>query len=208
MPQEIDLSFVVSATDSGGLGVTSVKSNGWVRNVFMHTTATPGVGEGSITNPNPASGYAWVQFKQNFNVFLGFSCSFQPPTTGGSLTSLTSGTAYVINTVGSTTAAQWQTAGLPIGFTPAVGQSFVAKTTASLGGSGTAKLQTTSGIYAVELVGDPSTEIANSSIEANGGAWLLLQFLNSSAAATAPTASSVANLRFFYDRSSVTIDGL
>src|SRR5579872_3291419 len=87
MPQEVALSFVVNATDSGGLGVTSVKSNGWVRNVFMHTSATPGVNDG-VTNPNPASGYALIQLKQNFNVYLGMNYSFVPPTTGGTVTSL------------------------------------------------------------------------------------------------------------------------
>lgn len=205
MPQEIDVSFTVTATN--GLGVTSVKSNGWVQNVFMHTSTTPTANNG-VTNPNPANGIIIVQLKQNYNVFLGMKWDIQVPTTGGTVTSLTANTAYVINSVGTTTQAQWVTAGLPVGFTPAVGQPFIAAATASLSGSGNVKAVSNSSVASIEVFGDPNTLIANQSIEANAGAYLFLRCLDYAGSLVAPTASSLINLALLYDRSSVTIDGL
>ena len=207
MPQEVDASFTVAASDSGGLGITGLKSNGWVQNVFMHTSATPGANNG-VTNPNPASGIIIVQLKQNYNVFLGMDWNVQAPTSGGTVTSLTQNTAYVINSVGTTTQAQWNTAGLPVGFTPAVGQPFIAAATASLSGSGNVKVVAASSVASMEVFGNPNTEISNQSIETNAGAYVFLQVLDYAGALVAPTASSVVNLRLYFDRSSVTIDGL
>lgn len=205
MPQEVDVTFTVTVTN--GLGVTSVKSNGWVHNVFMHTSTTPTANNG-VTNPNPASGIIIVQMKQNFNVFLGSRWNIQAPTTGSTVTALTANTAYVINSVGTTTQAQWNTAGLPPGFTPAVGQAFIAKSTASLSGTGNVKAVAASSVASVELFGDPSTEIANSSIETNSGAYFYFQVLDYAGALVAPTAASVMNMSLYFDRSSVTVDGL
>lgn len=39
-PKEVELNFIVDATNGNGLGVRSIKSNGYVRNVFMHTSAS------------------------------------------------------------------------------------------------------------------------------------------------------------------------
>lgn len=206
MPQEIDLQFTVDATN--GLGVTSIKSNGWVANVFMHTSTTPSTGNEGIVNPNPANGVLLIQMKQNFNAFLGCNFSFRPPVTGGAVTSVTTGTAYVISVLGTTTLAQWQAVGLPPGLTPTLNQSFVAKATQAIGGSGSVKVVTTSAIFMVEVVGDPNQSIANSSIASNGGAWLCLQLLNASSALTAPTASTIVNANLLFDRSSVSVDGL
>lgn len=112
-PIKIDCNFVVDATNGNGLGVRSIKSNGFVRNVFMHTSATPGVGEG-LTNPNPASGYALIQMKQNFNVYLGGFAGFVSPTTGSTHvingSALTIGSPYIIATVGATPAASFTVA--------------------------------------------------------------------------------------------------
>lgn len=209
MPQEVALQFVVNAADSGGLGITGLKSNGWVRLVFMHTSGTPGVIDG-LTNPNPASGNIIIQLKQNFNVYFGMNISYQPTVTGGTITSLTNHVMYQINSLGTTTAAQWATAGLPAGVTAAVGVSFVAIATASLGGTGNVKAignSSATGPLGLEIVGN--TNLAtNSSIATNGGQYILGQFLNTSAALTNPTDGTVVSLRLFFDRSSVTIDGL
>jgi hypothetical protein len=205
MPQEIDLSFTVDATN--GLGITGLKSNGWANNVFMHTSTTPSANNG-VTNPNPAAGIIIVQLKQNFNVFLGMRWNVQAPTTGGTVTSLTTNTAYVINSVGTTTQAQWNTAGLPAGFTPAVGQTFIAAATASLSGSGNVKAVAASSVASIEVFGDPSTMLSNSAIATNSGAYLYFQVLDYAGALVAPTASSVINLGLYFDRSSVTVDGL
>ncbi len=179
MPKDINLTFTVTPTN--GLGVTSLKSNGYVRNVFMHTSTTPTANDG-YTNPNPAAGYALIQFKNNFNYYLNGFTQFQAPTTGSvkiDNSALTAGVAYVISTLGNASTATWQGVGLPVGITPAVGVSFIATGTGGSGNTSTSRVSTTttSGIYGVELVGNPSVSLASSNIASSGGAWLLCQFM-------------------------------
>jgi hypothetical protein len=212
-PMDVHLNFTVDSTNGNGLGIRSLKSNGYVENVFMHTSATPGSNNGHL-NPNPASGLVLVQFKNNFNYYLGGFSGFISPVTGSALTSTTAHNAYVITSLGSTTLAQWQAAGVPMGLTPSVGMSFIATATGSIGGSGTVEVPGISGITSVEVVGDPNQSIANSSIAANGGAYVLLQLLGATSSSTttlvptAPANNSVIGMVFQFDGSSVTIDGL
>lgn len=174
-PTEVNLEFTVTATN--GLGITSLKSNGYVNNVFMHTSTTPTANNGQ-TNPNPAAGYAIIQLKSNFNAFLNMQTSFQSPNTGSSTTT-TANSVYIIRSLGTATTAQWQAKGLPQGLTPAVGQSFVATASGTIGGSATVYTPSLSGAMSAEIVGNPNTEIANSSVAANAGAYVLVQFLGS-----------------------------
>jgi hypothetical protein len=208
-PVALDLNFVVDSTNGNGLGIRSLKSNGYVRNVFMHTTATPGINDKAL-NPNPAPGYCLIQFKSNYRYYLGGFQGFVSPLSGTPLTSTTAGVAYVIVSLGTTTLAQWQAAGLPMGFTPAVGSSFIATATGAIGGTGAVEVPsaTGSGIAAVEVVGDPNQTVSNASIAANGGAQLLIRFLGYGGAVAAPADSSVCGLSVKFDISSVTIDGL
>lgn len=210
-PIKIDCNFIVDSTNGNGLGIRSLKSNGWVRNVFMHTSSTPGTNN-NYTNPNPISGIILVQFKQNFNIYLGGFSGFVSPPTGSGLTSLTSGHPYTIATLGTTTLAQWQTAGLPLGLTPTVNQSFIATTGGSIGGTGTCYAAGVSGITDFEVIGDPNQSIANSSIAQNGGAWVLVQCLapvitgvsspyTTTMTATAPANNSVVGMSFVFDQS-------
>jgi len=205
MPQEVGVSFNVLATN--GLGISSLKSNGWVRNVFMHTSTTPTANDG-VTNPNPAAGIIIVQLKQNFNVFLGMNCSFQAPGTSSAVTTTVANTTYVITVLGTTTAAQWTAVGLQPGFTAAVGQVFTATASQAIGGTGSVLAVGTSAVAAVEVMGNPNVQIANSSVAANGGAYIFLQCNDYAGALVAPTSLSVCNLRLFFDRSSVSVDGL
>lgn len=103
-PIKIDCNFIVDASNGNGLGIRSLKSNGYVRNVFMHTSSTPGSNEGYL-NPNPAVGYAFIQLKSNYNVYLGGFSGFVSPTTGSTkvinATALTIGNPYVIAAVGT-----------------------------------------------------------------------------------------------------------
>jgi hypothetical protein len=207
-PIKIDLNFVVDSTNGNGLGQRSLKSNGYVQNVFMHTSSTPGMGLGGKTNPNPIAGYALIQLKSNYNYYLGGFSGFVSPVSGSPLTSVTSHLAYVIVSLGTTTLAQWQAIGVPAGLTPAVGLSFIATATQAIGGTGAVEVPSMSGIASVEVVGDPNQSIANASIAANGGAYLLVQFLSGAAALTAPANGSVVGMSMFFDGSSVTIDGL
>jgi len=205
-PVKIDLNFVVDSANGNGLGIRSLKSNGYVHNVFMHTSASPGTNNGQ-TNPNPASGFALIQLKSNYRYYLGGTSGFVSPVSGSPLTSVTQHNAYIIVSLGTASLAQWQAKGLPPGLTPAVGQSFIATATGTIGGSAAVETPSVSGITSVEVVGDPNQSISNSNIAANGGAYLLVQFL-SAGSPTAPADGSVCGMSIYMDISSVTIDGL
>jgi hypothetical protein len=212
-PMEIDCNFVVDSTNGNGLGIRSLKSNGYIQNVFMHTSATPGSNNGTL-NPNPSAGTMIVQFNNNFNYYLGGYSGEIVSLTSTTTTSTTNHSPYAITSLGTTTLAQWQAAGLPLGFTPAVGAGFVAKATGSIGGSGTV------GVPGVPLplsfmpVGDPNQTLANSSVAQNGGAQIVFQIFaptNSSTTtlvATNPADNSVLSFQFTFDGSVVTVDGL
>jgi hypothetical protein len=210
-PMEVELNFVVDSANGNGLGIRSLKSNGYVRNVFMHTSATPGSNDGAL-NPNPAAGYILIQFKNNFNYVLSGSNSVASPIvspTTSTTSGLTAGLAYVITVLGTTTLAEWQAIGLPAGLTPTVGQSFIA-IAAGTGGSHTGKvgLPSFSTIDSFETVGDPNTSSNNSNISANGGAYLLVQCVTSASGSPAlatPAAGTVIALRCRFDGSTVSI---
>lgn len=211
-PMDVNLNFVVASTN--GLGVSSLKSNGYVEAVFMHTTTTPARSPGGILNPNPVAGYALVIFKNNFNYYLGGFSGEIVPLTSTSTTSVVTGSVYVITSVGTTTLAQWQAAGLPAGFTPTVGQSFVAIETSAIGGTGTVGIPGVEVAPTLSVVGDPNTLINNSNISVNAGAEVMVQFSGPTAAgntaliATAPANGTVVEMCFRFDGSSVTIDGI
>lgn len=178
-PREINLNFTVTPTN--GTGVTSLKSNGYVENVFMHTSTTPS-GNAGFTNPNPANGFALVQLKQNFNYFLGMRYAWQVPTatdTKVDNSALTVGQVYVITTLGDTTAAQWLTLGVPAGVTAAVGVVFTALLVGIAGEANTStsrvQLPTTAAVDLVEVVG-VTNNMTTSNVATNAGQWVTLQF--------------------------------
>lgn len=183
-PRQVNLQFTVNSSDTGGLGITGLKSNGYVENVFMHTSATAGSNNG-FTNPNPANGFCLVQVKQNFNVFLGASAIFTTPTATSTKvdnSALTVGQVYVISTLGNSTAAQWATLGVPVGVTPAVGVVFTALLIGIAGEANTSTsrvmLPTTSGIGLIEVVGVTNTMV-NTNSTVNSGQWVTFQFSKS-----------------------------
>lgn len=179
-PQDINLTFTVTPTN--GLGVTAVKSNGYVRNVFMHTSTTPTSNDG-YTNPNPANGYFAIQLNNNFNYYLSSFASYRAPNSGSDIkidnSAMTAGVAYTITTLGDATAAKWLAIGVPPGITPAVGVSFIALTNGGAGDVLTSRVQVSSvsGVYGVEVIGNPGVMLSNTNIATNGGAWLLGKFL-------------------------------
>lgn len=191
------LNFTVTPTN--GLGVTGIQSNGYVENVFMHTSTTPAVGGNGLTNPNPAAGYALIQMKQNLNVFLGMQSCFRVPTATSTKVdnaALTVGGVYVITIVGTTTAANWRLLGVPAGVTPAVGVAFVALITGTSGSPNTStsrvQLPATSGISLVEMVGVPE-ENTTHPISTASGQWLLAKFSAPSIAMGAYTPAGTLN---------------
>jgi hypothetical protein len=212
-PIDINLNFIVDQANGNGLGVRSVKSNGYVNNVFMHTSASPGVNNGQ-TNPNPEAGVCIVQLKGNFNRYIGGFTGVIATLTSTSTTSLTQGNPYVITSLGTTTTAQWQTAGLQAGQTPAVGSAFIAAATASISGTGTVGIPAASPILNMQIIGDPNQTISNSNSAANGGAYLILQFTAATSTSvttpvlTQPANNSIVGMTIRLDGSSVQVDGL
>ena len=211
-PQIVECNFVVDSANGNGLGIRSLKSNGYIENVFMHTSATPGSNNGHL-NPNPAVGLALVQFKNNFNYYLGGFSGFVSPV-GSSGASTTAHAATIITSLGTATLAQWQAVGLPAGLTPSVGMSFVATASGTVGGSATVAGPSVSGITSFEVVGDPNQSLNNSNIASNAGAYVLVQLLGATSSSvttlipTAPANGSVLGMSFWFDGSTVTIDGL
>lgn len=212
-PIDVNLNFIVDSANGNGLGIRTLKSNGYVNNVFMHTSVTPGSNGGTL-NPNPAVGYAVVQFKNNFNYYLGGFTGFQAPLSSSNLTSTTSGNAYVITSLGTTTLAQWTTAGVPAGVTPAVGVAFIAIATASFGGTGTVGAPGVITTTATSVVGNPNLSLNNAAIAKNAGAIIIVELFAATNSSTttlvtaAPADNTVISMCFKFDGSSVTIDGL
>ncbi len=197
-PVRLDLSFIVTPTN--GLGITSLKSNGYVNNVFMHTSTTPAANNG-FTNPNPADGVAMIQLRNNFNAFLGASWSVT--STGQTATkidnsAMTAGNIYVISTLGDASLAKWQSIGVPVGVTPAVGVAFVALTNGGAGNVLTSRVMVPnqSGIDSVEFFGNPILT-ANSNVYANSGLYLIAQFMANSFTAGAYTPAGTVSAPIF-----------
>ncbi len=204
-PQSVWLTYTVTPTN--GVGVTSVKSNGYVNYVFMNTSTTPAATNG-FTNPDPGNGYASISFFNNFNAFLGMRWSVVAPPTSTGTTSTTAQSPFVITALGTTTLAQWQAVGLPKGLTPTVGQAFIATATQAIGGTGTVGVPGVTNVGGVSIIGDPGVQLSTANIATNCGAQILLLFQDFAGSAVAPTAGSVVRLEFCYDGSDVTIDGL
>jgi hypothetical protein len=213
-PQEVWCNFIVDSANGNGFGTRSLKSNGYIESVFMYTSATPGTVNGQTNPITVAGGLALVTFKNNFNYYLGGFSGQIVPVTSPTTTSTTAGHAYVITALGTTTLAQWQAAGVPPGFTPAVGLAFVAKATGAIGGTGDVGLPGVQTATSLVVVGDPNQTIANANVAGNAGAKILVQFMAATNSSTttlvsaAPADGTVVGMQFCFDRSSVTIDGL
>lgn len=219
MPVILDCNFVVDVANGNGLGLRNLKGPG-IQNAFMHTSASPGIGNNGVLNPNPASGYIAIQLSDNYNQYLYGASGFVSPASGANIAVtaagalLTVGQVYIITVVGTTTAADWTALGLPTGVTPVAGAAFVAKATGAGVGSGQVQVPKAngSGITTIEVVGDPQKEIAPSSL-AIQGSWIFVQCLaataggNTALVATAPADGSVVGLQFVLSNSSVVVAG-
>lgn len=215
-PILVSCNFIVDSANGNGLGIRSLKGP-LVQNVFMHTSASPGPGNSNpatpnviVTNPNPASGTIVVQLQDGFNRSLSGFNGIVSPVSGSPLTATVANTAYTIVSLGTATNAQWQAVGLPIGITPAVGASFIASSSATIGGSAAVEIAASagSGIMSIETLGDPNQTIApNPSANQGFGAQFIVQCRNASAAIAAPADGSVISLNFYLSNSSVSVQG-
>lgn len=212
MPVMLDCQFTVAAADTGGLGITGLKGPG-IQAVYMHTSQTAAAG-----NPNPADGYIYVQFPDAYYADYRLWSGLVTPQSGSSILVASAGTvnhgAYVITIVGTTTAAGWQSLGLPVGVTPAVGVPFIATATATATGTGAVQVPHANGcgVIAVEQVGYAAGGLAPVGIGA-GYPYIILRTMgptNSSTTtpiAVAPRDGTIISLKFYLSNSSVQVAG-
>jgi hypothetical protein len=220
MPALLDCNFIVDSTNGNGLGIRSLKGP-YIQNVFMNTSATPGLGNSNpatpgllVTNPNPAAGIIVVQLQDNLNrVLSGFNSIVSP--LGSSVTSTTAGLAYAVTSLGTATAAQWVAAGVPAGVVaagpnglPALGTSFIA-TGGTIGGGATAAPPATagSGIDSIEAVGDANQSLAPLPAANQGFGGQLIFECRFEGALTAPANGSVISLAMLLSNSSILVAG-
>lgn len=204
MPVLLDCNFIVDVANGNGLGQRSLKGPG-IQQVYLHTTA-PLSGSG---NPNPAAGYGLVLFDQSYYRYLGGYSGFVAPVSGTPLTSTTTGVAYVIVTLGTTTLAQWLAAGVPRGVTPAVGVAFIAAATGAIGGTGAVEVPATngSGIDHIEIVGNPSLTLAPKQPQAAYPYIVFRYMAGAPPVATQPADGSVCGMTFELSNSSQMLAG-
>jgi hypothetical protein len=204
-PVLLSCNFIVDSTNGNGFGIRSLKGAG-IATVFMHTSATPGTTQYGTVNPNPATGVILLTLQNNFNRYLGGFSGQVSPVSGTPLTSVTQHTAYVITSLGTTTAAQFQAKGFPSNFVPSVGAAFVATATGSLGGTGTVEATSSSGIDHIEVIGDPNATSQSSNMYAQGGMQIVMQALLNGTP-TAPADGTTVSLSFYLSNSSVAVSG-
>lgn len=175
-------------------------------NVAIGATGAVGTlkGPGIYGVTRLGTGIYQIKLQDNYNKFFKLDWNVEAPVTGSAVNdgSFSVGTVYQITTVGTT---DWTAAGLPAGLTAAVGMVFKA---ATIGGAGTgaAKALGTSGIFAVEVVGNPQTMLAPQGA-ANQGGIITIKCLNASGAATDPAEGTVLFLDLYLSNSSVTVQG-
>lgn len=174
-------------------------------------TLASGAGISSVVRN--AAGIYQVNFVDAYNKFLGMQWNMFSPNSGSDIlvasTGTTSGTTYVITTVGTTTTAGWQSLGLPVGVTPAVGVAFKATATTTASGTGAVQIPAAAGstIAAVEMVGNPGLTINPTGINA-AKPYVILRCLAATGAgtttfvATDPAQNSTLSLEFYFSDSS------
>lgn len=207
LPVLLDCQFTVAAADAGGLGLTGLIGGG-IDSVYMHTSTTP-----AAANPNPAAGGIIVNLSNNYpGLYDVFTSIIQTPETGSQLAvnasgNLTAGAFYIIDAVGTTTTAQWQSIGVPISVTPAQGVAFVANAAAhnpGTSGSGQVKASTYSGLTNIEVVGSGALSVAGGIMPGKG--YIMLQCLKNGAL-TQPADGTVISVCAYLRNSSVLIKG-
>lgn len=155
-------------------------------------TIQNGLGINTITRLS--AGVYRIQLQDNYSQFLSFDATMEAPVTGASVAggSFVATTMYQIITTGTTTQAQWETAGVPAGITAAPGVVFLA---AGIGaGTGTVKAIGASGITSVEVMGDPQTMLSKQPYQFPAGAYITFKCLGPTAAGnTAPIATDPAD---------------
>lgn len=214
-PVQLDCNFIVNPLEPAG--VMDLKGPG-IEAVYMASLAP------SASNPNPANGYIVVKLQDNYNKYYFGGAQFNVPSEGAAINvdalgaALTPGQVYLIEDVGTTTEAEWNTIGLPIGTTPSQYVPFVALATGAGAGTGTVKIPFAagSGLSHIELIGDVDKTIQSAAPVIAGlqsGSYMIFQCLGATAAgdttliATAPAPGTRIELSFVLSNSRITVQG-
>ncbi len=177
------------------------------------TSTTPTVTYWVHPGANVPAGYMVVNLQDNYNSFLYGKAAFVAPPSGSSVlvasAGVVLGTVYTITILGTTSAAQWQSIGLPANITPALGVSFIATKTGTATGTGAVQvpLAAGAGVFDVEVVGNPSVMNSNGAYvlgAGNGTQLLLACYADSSADApviAAPSDLAGVKLLLYFNNS-------
>jgi Ice-binding-like len=160
------------------------------------------------------SGLIVVTLNDNYNrYFSEVDCDVRSPLNTPSA-SITAGQAYSVQSLGTTTPAQWQAAGFllnqmtnvinGVGY-PQINAAFIAASTQTIPGAPTVASTLWSGIDHIEVVGDPNKTIAPN-FQQGIGAQIIMQCYAAGAPA-APVDGSVVSLMFYLSDSSILIQG-
>lgn len=145
-----------------------------------------GLGISSITRL--AAGQYRIQLKDNYMKLLMVNSRMQSPAgTPVAIGSLAPNSVYQITAMGTSTQANWVSAGLPVGITAAVGVTFKCAATSS--GTGTAALLSSSGISSVEVMGNNVNMLNNQPYQSPLGGYVDIQTMGTLIAMGAYTPS-------------------
>lgn len=157
-------------------------------------TIESGSGLGIYAITRLAAGQYRIQLQDNYSKLLDFRARLQSVTSGAAVaaTALTPGVVYQITSTGTTTQANWVTAGVPSTITAAVGVVFKAAATSS--GTGAGKIITASGVSSVEIMGNHANMLNSQPFNGGIGGYVDFQCLGPTAAGdTAQIATDPAN---------------
>lgn len=151
-----------------------------------------------------------IKFQDNYNALFGVQAMLQAPVSGSNVavTGVTPGVVYQITVLGTTTTAQWVTAGVPAGITPAVGVAFLAAATSS--GTGQVKILGASGVNTVEIVGVTNTQLAPTGGSVYMGGYVIVKCIGPTASgdttpiAVDPASGSALYLQMYLSNSSAS----
>ena len=160
-------------------------------------------------NPLPNKGYIVVNLSGFHNMFLGsfasYSSAHDSPV--GLAGSLSIGQAYVIQSIGSSTLADFQASGFPVGYPLAVGASFIATSTGAGSGSGQVYPQGKMGAITSFIVGDPNLMIQGSLPSGILGSQIILRTMQDSSSTKEFQNGTRINLSLYLSDSSVKVLG-
>lgn len=187
LPVRLDLSIVIGSTGA--------------------VSSFTGKGIAAVTRLS--AGVYRIQLQDNYSAFLTSKSFIQSPVTGSPINggSFVATTVYQIVTLGTTTQAQWVTAGVPAGITAAPGVVFLA---AGIGaGTGTVKALGVSGVNSTEIIGNPQLMLSKQPFVSNVGGYLTFQCLgptdstHTAQIPTDPASGSVLGFEIYMNNSSV-----